>query len=163
MEKIFVYHWWKKQNGIVFRGEMHLKVSHWRTVSSLRKISDKTVGFKCTLKETFINLKLKNFTKILLKLFKVSFIMAPFFIIQHFFSWEYNQRYTDWNHEDSKYSYLDKTSKFEWRRSTKWIYSLLADGAFDHSWICCVSIQTVRRTESLIFWLIISGMICLFQ
>ena len=67
---------------------MHLKVSHWKTVSSLRKISDKTVGFKCTLKETFINLKLKNFTKILLKLFKVSFIMASFFHKTTFFSVE---------------------------------------------------------------------------
>ena len=53
---------------------MHLKMSHWKTVSSLQRILDKTVGFKCTLKETFINRKLKNSTKILLKLCKVSFI-----------------------------------------------------------------------------------------
>ena len=42
-------------------------------MSSSQKIWDGTVGFKCRLKETFINLKLKTFIKRPLKLFKVGF------------------------------------------------------------------------------------------
>ena len=61
---------------------------------------------------------------------------------------------TNRNNENSKYPNIDQTSKSEWRRSTEWIYRLLADRASYHSWICCVSYAGFRPlcTTKLYSW-----------